>query len=112
MLPSKFRLKGAQKPLIFQRARTYASKLFLLRLGQLSPGEESKFAFVVGSKKVKKAVIRNKIKRRAREIIRKKLPFIKNGNFAIFIFTADCAKATFKDMEGEICAALEKAKLV
>lgn len=46
-----------------------------------SPNEGKRFAFVVSKRLSKKAVVRNKVRRRLSEMIRELLPSIKGGDY-------------------------------
>ncbi|MDX9893631.1 MAG: ribonuclease P protein component [Patescibacteria group bacterium] len=73
--------------------------------------ENSRFGIVVSSKVSKKAVERNKLKRRIREIIRPELTHIVSG-FDVVIFTTNkLLVLDFEQLKVEVMRALNKAKL-
>lgn len=63
------------------------------------------------SKKVGKAVVRNKIKRRMSAVIFKNLKQIKTGYNLIFIAKPEIVNLSFLDLENELNFALEKCLL-
>ena len=70
MLSSKNRLrKKSDIGKVFKNGKTVAGRFIFLRVAK-NGLRDNRFAFVVSLKVSKKAVIRNKIKRRLREIIR------------------------------------------
>lgn len=67
---------------------------------------KSRFAFIVSSKNIKKAVGRNLLKRRAREIIRKNLDKIRKGHNISFTFSAKAKNLDYNLLEKEIAKVL------
>lgn len=70
--------------------------------------EESRFCIVVSAKVSKRAVDRNKIKRRIRSIIIKKLKQIKKGFDVIVIVNKNIVDLNFSELEKNICFSLKK----
>lgn len=84
-LPKKYRLtnkSGIEK--VFKKGRIINSNLFLIK-SHYNQSVFSRFTIIVSSKISKKAVIRNRIKRRLREIIRLNILKIKPGHDFIII---------------------------
>lgn len=73
---------------------------------------QSRFGFVVSQKISKKAVIRNKIKRRLREIIRNNLDKIKKNYNVIFIAKKGIEEKEFKEIKEITEQLLKKARLL
>jgi len=71
----------------------------------------SRFGFVVSKKFSKKATERNKIKRRLREIIKKKLPMIKRP-IDVVVIVSPGAENDFKKLEETIDVLFKKAKIL
>ena len=71
-----------------------------------APGRELKVGFSV-SKKVGKAVIRNKVKRRLRECFRPYLGDVKTGLYVI-VARPSAAKATFRSLQKDVRYLLRK----
>ena len=74
--------------------------------------ELSRFAFIVSTKISKKAVIRNKIKRRLREIIHKKLPEIKPGFDCTIVTRPGIEKLSYQEMKEKMEGILGKLGLI
>jgi ribonuclease P protein component len=71
----------------------------------------SRFGFVVSQKVSKKAVLRNKIKRRLREIIRARTPRIKKGIDGIFIASQGLIEKNYKELERLVDIIFKKTKI-
>jgi len=97
----------------FQRVRqhgqSYASPLMVLAFLR-NELDDSRFGFVV-SKRLGKAVRRNKIKRRMREATRLRLPFIKPGFDVVFIARQPIRRASYQDIKQSLEALLKRADL-
>ena len=72
----------------------------------------SRFGFVVSKKIAKKSTIRNKIKRRLREIIGRGLPEIKKGIDGVFISKTGLEKKGFQQLEETVSIILAKAGIL
>jgi len=91
MLPKKFRLtKTKEIDKVFKLGKSSFDGVLGVKA---LPAENnlSRFVVVVSTKVSKKAVMRNKIKRRLHEIVRSRLPKIKTG-FDFFILALPAAK--------------------
>lgn len=112
MLPRKYRLTGQRN---FKLISGDGKALFLKELGikYLENNlNNSRFAFVVSTQIDKRAVIRNKIKRRLRSIIYQKLKEIKPG-FDVLILTRPGVKnLQFQEIKEKMEEVLKKAKLL
>ena len=73
---------------------------------------EIRFGFLVSKKVSKKANIRNKIKRRLRELIMMKLKKLKTGTDNLIIVLPGLEKKDFPEIEEIIIKLFKKAKLV
>lgn len=89
--------------------KTYASPLMVLAFVR-NELEHSRFGFVV-SKRLGKAVQRNKIKRRMREAARLLIPNVKSGFDLVFIARRPIAQAAYGEIEQTIEHLLRKADL-
>ncbi len=98
----------------FQRVRRlgkfYASPVMVLAFLR-NELEYSRFGFVV-SKRIGKAVRRNKIKRRMREATRLRIPNIKPGFDLVFIARKPILQACYTDIENTLESLLRKADLL
>jgi ribonuclease P protein component len=73
--------------------------------------EFSRFGFIVSQKVSKKATVRNKIKRRLREIVRLRLKRIKRGIDGVLIALWGLENKSFKEMEETINKIFKRAKI-
>lgn len=98
----------------FQRVRqlgqSYASPLMVLAFLR-NELDHSRFGFVV-SKRLGKAVRRNKIKRRMREAVRLRLPDIKPGFDLVFIARQATRRASYADIDRAVEQLLERVDLL
>ena len=91
MLPKKFRItKTKEIDKVFKLGKSSFDSVLGVKMFT-SENNISRFVVVVSTKVSKKAVIRNKIKRRLHEIVRSQLPKIKVG-FDFFILALPAAK--------------------
>ena len=90
--------------------KTYASPLMVLAFVR-NELDHSRFGFVV-SKRLGKAVQRNKIKRRMREATRLLIPSIKPGFDLVFIARRPIAQAAYEEIERGLEHLLMKADLL
>ena len=108
MLPKKNRLKKRKDfERVFKEGKRYNEKfLFLVT----APNHLSfpRFGFVVNLKVSKKATVRNKIKRRLREIIRGFLPEIKKGIDCVIVARPEIKEATFQEMKEVLSRLIKK----
>ena len=116
MLPKRYRLKKNIEFVATYAQKKYVSNAyFTVNLGKTKPAEDfvSKAAFVVSKKIDKRAVVRNKIKRRMREVYKKVLAETPNfPKWISVIFSArEAAKdADFCTFEREIRFLIKKAE--
>jgi len=114
MLPSQNRLDKKTIVKILKQGRGFFSDNMTLKT--LSSNEkENRFAFIIQSGTAKKAVERNKIKRRARNIVKDLLPAIKNkktGLDSVLFFKKSVKGKKFREMSEEISALLKKAGIL
>jgi ribonuclease P protein component len=80
---------------------------------QKTPPEAPKFAVVVSKKVDKRAVVRNRIRRRIYGALDALLPHVPAGSeVAIGVFSVDVATMPAKDLEKTLQALLKKAQLI
>ncbi|MBI2624723.1 MAG: ribonuclease P protein component [Candidatus Nealsonbacteria bacterium] len=72
----------------------------------------TRFGFAVGQKVSKKAAVRNKIKRRLREIAKKKLPEIKAAIDGVVVAQKGTENLDFKSLNKLMEEIFKKAKLI
>lgn len=92
-----------------QLGRRWRHPLVIL-LVQPNDLPQSRFAFVA-SRRVGKAVKRNRVKRLMREVIRRHLPAISQGYDCVWIARAALADANFAEAETAVLQLLRRAKL-
>jgi ribonuclease P protein component len=98
-----------------ERGRRWRGDLLILNAMQHKPNGEpdgaSRFGFVV-SRRVGKAVVRNRVKRRLRAIIRRHLNAIARGYDIVLIARPGAGEASFTALAGAALALLRQARLV
>lgn len=88
--------------------RYHSTHLSLIKV--FSKYQNPRIGFSV-SNKIGKAVVRNKIKRRLREIVRPLVPQIKNCNI-IFVAKTNITESTFAELKTEVTQILTKGKII
>ena len=118
MLPADQRLLANRDfRVVYAKGRSYAHPITVLHVlrrtgdyAAVAPGR--RIGFVV-SKKQGGAVIRNRIKRRLRESVRRRLDLIKQGSIdLIFVGRKDAHKADWSELEAGIFDVLKRANLI
>lgn len=112
MLAKKNRLKKRKDfESVFRKGKGFKENFLVLKKSRNNL-DFSRFGFIVGGKVSKKATVRNKIKRRLRELVQTKLPKIKKGFDFILIAKEGLANKDFKEMEETIDKLFNKAKII
>jgi ribonuclease P protein component len=112
LLKPRYRLrKNAQFRYVYNKGRSCANRTLSLVYVRTGPPGVLRVGFSV-SKKVGKAVQRNRIKRLLREACRSYLPEIKTGHLIVFVARHDAANADFVRVRSEMHALLAKAALL
>lgn len=112
MLPEINRLKKKKDfERVFQKGKKFITDaLFLKKLkNNLS---YSRFGLIVTTKVSKKAVLRNKLKRRLRNLVYKKLEKIRKGIDVVLIALPGLENKTFKELEEILDQLFQKAKII
>ena len=112
MLNQKYRLKKKSDfDIVFRKGQAITGRFIFLKIikNQL---DNSRFGFIVSLKVSKKAVIRNRIKRRLREIIKKKIKDIKTNYDIIILAKPEIISKDYKEIEKEIILIFKKASLL
>ncbi len=109
MLPKKNRIRKKKEiEKIFKRGRTFKEASLVLKTMRNDLGV-NRFGFIVSQKVAKKANIRNKIKRRLREIIR--LNLLKSDSDNLFITLPGMEKNDFAETKRIAEKLLNKANI-
>lgn len=112
MLPKQNRLRKKKDfEKVLKEGRWITNSLLFLKW-TFNNLKVSRFGFVVSKKISKKSTLRNKIKRRLREIIRRELPKIKTGIDGVFISKTGLEKKGFQQLEETVSKILTKARIL
>ncbi|MDP1709518.1 MAG: ribonuclease P protein component [Candidatus Komeilibacteria bacterium] len=113
MLPSQHRLNKRQDiERVFKRGRTFYANNLGLRFGPMDLAK-SRFTVVVSLKVSKKAVARNLLKRRLREIIRRDvLPRLRQNVDGLILTKQPLLKLPFTELKQLTLELFKKARLI
>ncbi|MFA5729780.1 MAG: ribonuclease P protein component [Candidatus Paceibacterota bacterium] len=112
MLPKENRLKKEKEfEAVFKGGRTIKGKSVFLRY-LINGTDKTKIGFVVSKKISKLAVVRNKAKRRMRDIARLKKDGLKEGLSIVIVSLPSIAKMTYKEIKEDLENLLRKEELI
>lgn len=111
MLFKKWRLNQKDFKKVLRKGRAFKEDSLILKALDNSL-KKTRIGFLVTKKNFSKAVLRNKIKRKMREIIRLEFEKIKNGFDLVFIFLPGIEKKESKDLREIFLKLISKAKLL
>lgn len=112
MLPKRNRLKRKKDfEKVFKNGQGFRQRCLFLKIAK-NDLKETRFGFVVSSKISKKAVLRNKTKRRLREIVKKKLNEIKKGLDGVLIALPGIEERSFEEIEKMVNKLFKKANIL
>jgi len=112
MLPKINRIKKKKDfEAIFKNSKSLKGSHFIFRITKNNLGV-NRVGFVVSLKISKKATVRNRIRRRLAEIIKKEIEKIENGTDLVIIALPAIVKKEFCDIKDDISEALVRAKLI
>lgn len=114
MLPRQHRLSEKDFPVVKKEGRKIFGPLFglLIKEDQGEEREEPEFGFIVSKKIDKRAVIRNKVKRRIDQALLFFLPKIKSGVKVIFLAKKSLVGRGFTEIKAEMARMLKKGDLL
>jgi len=108
VLAKKYRIKKRRDfENVFQNGYSEKGKWMIIK-AQKNKLNLSRFGFIVSNKIAKKAVIRNKIRRRLSEAIRLKLKEVKKGFDVIILALPGIEKINYKALEEDLMFLLTK----
>lgn len=111
MLPKINRIKKKKDfEIIFKKGVSFKNSFLVLKVAKNNLNQ-NRFGFVISQKVSKKAVVRNKIRRRLSEIINSESKNIKNGLDLVFISLAGLEKKDFSETKDAVSDLLKKAKI-
>jgi len=112
MLPSENRLKKKKDfGQVFKKGRGFKDNALSLKLTENNL-KVSRFAFVVSLKVSKKAFLRNKIRRKLREIIKANLSKLKTGFDVVFTVRQGLETKNSQEVAEIVNELLKRAKLI
>ncbi len=112
MLPKKYRLSKKEFETAFKKRSSYFKSGFLSAKVSENHLNITRFGISCGLKISKKAVVRNKIKRRLNESLRLVLPEIKKGYDIIIIPTPESVQKTYQEINSCVLGLLTKSNLI
>ena len=111
MLPQKNRINKKLFPLFIKKAKTFSSENLYLKVAHDCQKEKA-FAFVASLKVSKKAVERNRLKRRARAVTYPLLKDVPAGTCAAVFFKPTIMGKKYAEIKNEILSLYKKAKII
>ena len=112
MLPKINRLKRKKDfEMVFQKGEKIATDCFFLKKVK-NNFPYSRFGFIISSKVSKKAVLRNKLKRRLRNLVFKKIKKIKKGFDIVLVALPNSKNKDFKELEKSLDKLFKLAKII
>lgn len=114
MLSRQHRVTRRQFPLVLEASRAYHSPAVSLRMA-LRPDNSLRptpFAFVVSHKVAARAIDRNKLKRRARAIVRELLPKVKDSYACLLFFKKAAVGLTYQELKKVIYDLLSLSSII
>ena len=112
MLPQDSRLQNEKDiERVYKKGKSFKEDFLVLKVVKNSLAK-SRFAFIVSQKVSKKAVARNKVKRRLRETIKKQTKIITPGFDNLVIARSEAVERNFPEIEKVLIKLLKRAKLI
>ena len=95
---------------VIKRGESFKEKFLVLKTAKNSLSQ-SRFGFIVSQKVSKKATIRNKIRRKLREIVKRKIKSLKFYRDNLIIVLPGTDNKTFREIEETTTILFKKARL-
>ena len=112
MLPQNSRLQNEKDiERVYKKGKSFKEDFLVLKVMKNTLAK-SRFAFIVSQKVSKKAVARNKVKRRLRETIKKQTKIIATGFDSLVIARSETVEKNFSEIEKVLTKLLKRAKLI
>lgn len=110
MLPKQNRLlKNSDFARVIRQGRAAAGGNFLLKYAK-TDNHRPRFGFVISTKVSKKAVERNLLKRRMREIVKSRVATGGDGRDFVFIARKSALSLTFPELKSEVMNLLSRTR--
>ncbi len=110
MLEKKARIRTSKEyKNVFALGKRFSGRFLIMYYIKRKPGE-NRFGFIT-NKKIGKAVIRNKVKRRLRAIVRKYRKAVTAKYDVILVARANIGKGSFQEIEKDYVTIMKKAGL-
>ncbi|MDI6603003.1 MAG: ribonuclease P protein component [Patescibacteria group bacterium] len=111
MLPKVNRLKKKKDiERVFKNGKGFKEDFLILKTIK-NDLKDSRFAFIVSQKVSKKATVRNKIRRRLRELVRRHPPTTRSGMDIVLVAVPGLEEKDFWEVEETINKLFAKAKI-
>ncbi|MEK7622145.1 MAG: ribonuclease P protein component [Patescibacteria group bacterium] len=115
MLSRERRVSRRQFPLILKASRSLSTPVLSLRIATRSAERGQKptsFAFIVSRQVAGRAVDRNRLKRRARAVVRELLPMVKDNYGCLLFFKPGATTLSYVELKKLIQEILTRASLL
>lgn len=113
MLPESNRLKKENDfQQVFEKGEGFNKSFLFLKVFNREDQQQSRFGFVVSTKVSNKAVVRNKLKRRLREIVRTKLEQVKPGRDVVVVTQPGIETQSFHQLKQNLFSLLNQAGVI
>jgi ribonuclease P protein component len=106
----KYRLKGNEFIEVLKKGKSFRVNGLIAKI--MFKNSEKKFGFLISKKILKKAVKRNKLKRRLREMLREKVEIIKEGVRIVFIPLKGIEEKNFRELKVIFEKILRKSEIL
>ena len=114
MLAQKFRFHGhGSLRYVYRNGKTERTRTITLRYSLNPRRKQPRVAVIVAKKVLKRAVKRNRVRRRIYEIIREELPHIdRSYDIALTVFSAELLDTPHDELRYQVRGVLQQAKII